>query len=144
MMRWTMKKLSSHCLTKILKKLREELMWAAKSPPRLNLGSYDFKCSDRVHDLLGLLRVGHQATTIWGAGHQFLLFLNFPSRVASDNNHYYFQSIKIFVYVWHYLNWRGNVSKLSKKTMYFNANTSWPYFGVKLRKKIAYSYLKVT
>ena len=22
--------------------------------------------------------------------------------------------------------------------------TSWPYFGVKLRKKIAYSYLKVT
>ena len=42
------------------------------------------KCSDRVHDLLGLLRVGHQATTttIWGTGHQSLLYLNFPTRVA--------------------------------------------------------------
>ena len=48
-------------------------------------GVNEFKCSDRVHDLLGLLRVGHQATTLRGAGHQSLLFLNFPCRVAGDN-----------------------------------------------------------
>ena len=52
----------------------------------LNLGSYELKCSDRVHDLLGLLRVGHQATTLQGAGHQPLLFFNFPCRVAGVCN----------------------------------------------------------
>ena len=36
--------------------------------------------------MLGLLRVGHQATTLRGAGHQSLLFLNFPCRVAGDPN----------------------------------------------------------
>jgi len=48
----------------------------------LNLEVNEFKCSDRVHELLGLLRVGHQATTLRGIGHQSLLFLNFPCRVA--------------------------------------------------------------
>ena len=59
-------------------------MWAARSSPRLIESGV--KCSDRVHDLLGLLRVGHQATTtIWGTGHQSLLYLNFPTRVAGVN-----------------------------------------------------------
>ena len=49
-------------------------------------GVNEFKCSDRVHDLLGLLRVGHQATTLRGAGHQSLLFLNFPCRVAGASD----------------------------------------------------------
>ena len=31
-----------------------------------------------------------------------------------------------------------------KHAFNFESGTSWPYFGVKLRKKIAYSYLKVT
>ena len=61
-------------------------------------GVNEFKCSDRVHDLLGLLRVGHQATTLRGAGHQSLLFLNFPCRVAGGcNGHFQKQfSISLF------------------------------------------------
>ena len=54
------------------------------------------KCSDRVHDLLGLLRVGHQATTLRGAGHQSLLFSNFPCRVAGGPSRDLFLDSELF------------------------------------------------